>query len=366
MPLRSLIIRASIVLGLAAPWVSLGAKQQATPLAQQQVTPLISVEMKDQWLTGSFVSQFIFGGNATIAAALNQGEQYPDHAYLGVSIASKNAPPFVADDMRFFVLDGTGQQLRHVSLDEIKYAIQLTVAQNRKGGNYPPPPPPSPQRQYTISGVENGNYTVTNLGGGMGSVTGTSTSAYTVTQQPDYYQLGQSLGYSLGLAVRKSRDEKADKKLFEQANQAIAFWEEKYFKSQSPIVPGETRGGGIAYWTGSARRTQPPFRVVFFLTDPRTQKEEHVTFAFGPGAEKIKEEMSNQSAATSTPSKAQAVLTNSDVADMVKAGIGAEIIVAKIKAASCSFDTSPTALKELKDAGIPDSVMLAMVQAPRN
>jgi len=214
MPLRSLIIRASIVLGLAAPWVSLGAKQQATPLAQQQVTPLISVEMKDQWLTGSFVSQFIFGGNATIAAALNQGEQYPDHAYLGVSIASKNAPPFVADDMRFFVLDGTGQQLRHVSLDEIKYAIQLTVAQNRKGWNYPPPPPPSPQRQYTISGVENGNYTVTNLGGGMGSVTGTSTSAYTVTQQPDYYQLGQSLGYSLGLAVRKSRHEKADKKLF--------------------------------------------------------------------------------------------------------------------------------------------------------
>jgi len=51
---------------------------------------------------------------------------------------------------------------------------------------------------------------------------------------------------------------------------------------------------------------------------------------------------------------------------MVKAGLGAEIVIAKIKATSCSFDTDPAALKTLKDAGVPDSVILAMVQAPKN
>jgi hypothetical protein len=70
------------------------------------------------------------------------------------------------------------------------------------------------------------------MGGGTGSISGSSNSTYTVTQQPDYNQLG----YSLGLAIRKYRDEKSDKKLIEQANQAIASWEGPYFKSQSPVV----------------------------------------------------------------------------------------------------------------------------------
>jgi PDZ domain len=146
------------------------------------------------------VGQFIFGGSAAIEATLFQSEQYPNDVFLGVYIFSKDAPSFAVDDTKFFALDGTGQQLRHVSLDEIKYGIQLLVAQNWKGGNYPPPPPPAPstQRQYTISGVENGNYTITNLGGGMGSISGTSSGTYTVTQQPDYNQLGSSLGYSIG------------------------------------------------------------------------------------------------------------------------------------------------------------------------
>jgi hypothetical protein len=308
------------------------------------------------------VSQIIFGGSVGVLAQLAESEQYPSDVFLFVHVASKDAAPFVADDTKFFILDGTGQQLRHVSLDEIKYGIQLQVAQNWKGGNYPPPPPPSPQRQYTISGVQNGNYTITNLGGGIGSVSGTSNSTYTVTQQPDYNQLG----YSLGLAIRRYRDAKSDKKLIEQAKEAIASWEGPYFKSQSPVVPGENRGGEIMYWTGSSRRPQPPFRVVFFLTDPRSQKEEHVTFAFGPGAETISEETASESATTATQGRARASLTNSDVVGLVNAGISAEVIIAKIKTASCSFDTSPTALKELKDAGVPDNVILAMVQAPGN
>lgn len=57
-------------------------------------------------------------------------------------------------------------------------------------------------------------------------------------------------------------------------------------------------------------------------------------------------------------------LTNSDISSMLKAGLGPEIIVAKIKTSSCNFDTSPAALQELKTAGVPEDVILAMVQAP--
>ena len=308
------------------------------------------------------ISQYIFGGSVAATAALFQTEQQPNNVFLHIGIYSKDAPAFTVDDLKFFVLDGTNQQLRHISLEEIKFGIELEVARSWKAGNYPPPPPPSPQRQYTISGMENGNYTITNLSGGMASVSGTSSSNYTVTQQPDYSQLG----YSLGLAIRQYRDNKSNQKLLEQAKQVVAAWEGPYFKSQAPIVAGENRTGGIVYWTGSTLRPQPPYRVVLFLTDPRTQKEQHVTFVFGAGAEKIKEEMASQTTATAQQSKSQGSLTNGDVIGMVKAGIGAEIVLAKIKTASCSFDTSPAALKELKDAGIPDSVILAMVQAPKN
>ena len=309
------------------------------------------------------VAQFIFGGSAVTMACLYQEGQFPNHVFLAVHITSKDASPFVADDTKFFVLDGTGQQLKRVSLDEIRYGIQLLVAQNWRGGNYPPPPPPSPQRQYTVSGVENGNYTVRDLGEGLGSISGTSTSSYTVTPQPDYNQLG----YSLGLAIRQLRDRKSNQKLLKQAQQMIASWEGSYFKSQSPVVAGEIRTGIIMYWTGSDRKPEPPFRVVLFLTDPRSQKEEHVTFAFGPNAERIKAALANQGGAVTAPVLTpQIALTNKDVLEMVRAGLVPEIIVAKIKATTCAFDTSPTVLKELKEAGVPDTVIVAMVQTPTN
>jgi hypothetical protein len=63
------------------------------------------------------------------------------------------------------------------------------------------------------------------------------------------------------------------------------------------------------------------------------------------------------------PETAAARLSNKDVLDMLKAGLTPEIIVAKIKASATSFDTSAAALQELKAAGVPDAVMLAMVQA---
>jgi hypothetical protein len=57
-------------------------------------------------------------------------------------------------------------------------------------------------------------------------------------------------------------------------------------------------------------------------------------------------------------------LTNSDILDMNKAGLPPNVLVAKIKASQCAFDTSATQLKQLKAEGVNDAVILAMVEAP--
>lgn len=57
-------------------------------------------------------------------------------------------------------------------------------------------------------------------------------------------------------------------------------------------------------------------------------------------------------------------LTNNDILEMSKIGLSSDVLVAKIKASICNFDTSPRQLKQLKAGGIPDAVILAMVQAP--
>lgn len=68
-------------------------------------------------------------------------------------------------------------------------------------------------------------------------------------------------------------------------------------------------------------------------------------------------------AAAKTQSTSPA-LTNKDVLDMTKAGLASDIIVAKITSSETNFDTSPAALAELKSAGVPDTVILAMVKGP--
>src|SRR5215203_2675240 len=67
---------------------------------------------------------------------------------------------------------------------------------------------------------------------------------------------------------------------------------------------------------------------------------------------------------TVKPQTVSTSLTNKDVLEMIKAGLTADVVVAKIKTTSTSFDTSPTALAELKSANVPDAVILAMVNGP--
>ncbi|MBC7933320.1 MAG: hypothetical protein H7Z38_22385 [Rubrivivax sp.] len=59
-------------------------------------------------------------------------------------------------------------------------------------------------------------------------------------------------------------------------------------------------------------------------------------------------------------------LTNEDVLKMVEAKLAPEVIVEKIRTSACSFETTPEALQKLKDAGIPDSVLLVMVVMPNS
>ena len=59
-----------------------------------------------------------------------------------------------------------------------------------------------------------------------------------------------------------------------------------------------------------------------------------------------------------------APLTNSDIVTMVRAKLPPALIIEKINTSSCSFDTFPSVLAELKYKGVPDEVLMAMVKAP--
>src|SRR5215207_3927691 len=58
-------------------------------------------------------------------------------------------------------------------------------------------------------------------------------------------------------------------------------------------------------------------------------------------------------------------LTNADVLKLVEAKIATEVVAEKIKTSACDFDTSPDALRALRDAGVPDSLLLVMVMSPK-
>jgi hypothetical protein len=58
----------------------------------------------------------------------------------------------------------------------------------------------------------------------------------------------------------------------------------------------------------------------------------------------------------------QETVTNQVIIQMVKSGFSEEVIIAKIKSSKNSFDTTASALQELKKSGVSDSIILAMVQ----
>src|ERR1700688_5062671 len=71
-------------------------------------------------------------------------------------------------------------------------------------------------------------------------------------------------------------------------------------------------------------------------------------------------------AAMALPQQAQKPLTNDDVVKMVKGGLPEDIIVSAIQAAATNFDISADALISLKNAGVTQPVMAAMIAAESN
>lgn len=57
-------------------------------------------------------------------------------------------------------------------------------------------------------------------------------------------------------------------------------------------------------------------------------------------------------------------LTNVEVIEMAKAGLGPDLILSKIKSSKPKFDVSVNALIELKKAGVDDEVISAMMEKP--
>jgi len=55
-------------------------------------------------------------------------------------------------------------------------------------------------------------------------------------------------------------------------------------------------------------------------------------------------------------------LVNSDIVALVKAGLSADVILAKTNSSECAFDTSPDGLKQLKAAHVPDQLTIEMVK----
>jgi hypothetical protein len=57
-------------------------------------------------------------------------------------------------------------------------------------------------------------------------------------------------------------------------------------------------------------------------------------------------------------------LKNNDIMTMVRAKLPTALIIEKINTSNCAFDTFPSVLAELKYKGVPDEVLMAMVEAP--
>jgi hypothetical protein len=57
-------------------------------------------------------------------------------------------------------------------------------------------------------------------------------------------------------------------------------------------------------------------------------------------------------------------LSNRDVLLMVESKMPTETIVKTIERSACTFDTFPPVLRELKRRGVPEEVLVAMIEAP--
>ena len=65
-----------------------------------------------------------------------------------------------------------------------------------------------------------------------------------------------------------------------------------------------------------------------------------------------------------TKSSTDVSLKNEDVIRMTRAGLSSDVILAKLRGSNCKFDTSPSSLVAMKEAGVADDVLMEMVRNP--
>lgn len=69
-------------------------------------------------------------------------------------------------------------------------------------------------------------------------------------------------------------------------------------------------------------------------------------------------------AAASSGERDVTSLSNKDVLQMVQSHLSEEVIINTIRTSSCTFDTFPPVLKDLKRRGVSDAILQAMLEAP--
>jgi hypothetical protein len=131
---------------------------------------------------------------------------------------------------------------------------------------------------------------------------------------------------------------------------------------QHCCLPGITKNSVVLLRGNMLNHASLPRSLLIFALLPLVGAVDALTSASDPPRATVESNaIPNQDQRIPTPGS---TLTNQDVLDMLKAGLTPEIVVAKIKASTCNFDTSAATLEALKKADVPDGVIVAMVQAP--
>jgi hypothetical protein len=107
------------------------------------------------------------------------------------------------------------------------------------------------------------------------------------------------------------------------------------------------------------RRTLSPLLMILLTLQAATPR------ATACAQDAVKNVQPSAQDAQGPPQSSPTPLTNADVLKMAESKLAPEIIVEKIKSSPCDFDTSPAALRGLKGAGVPDSLLLLMVMSPK-
>jgi curli biogenesis system outer membrane secretion channel CsgG len=94
----------------------------------------------------------------------------------------------------------------------------------------------------------------------------------------------------------------------------------------------------------------------------RARSEQQIQDAAAADADKASAATAQATAAVIQTADASLV-SNKDVIDMVQARLSDQVIISKVRTTKCKFDTSPSALIQLKKAGASDAVMLALTEA---